>query len=119
MTKSFLTRIRKVCKFFDVSEFHHSVIAKGPISQRATYFKTESLYTANLGQLTCFKFLRDVVNIAKNTNIIHGMFVAVVVTKRKGFSSVLTFSKNQHHLSPQQAGFIVDRNRISVIVVPK
>ena len=47
--------------------------------------------------------------------------MAVVVTKRKGFSSVLTFSKNnQHrtlHLDPQQAGFIVNRNRISVIVV--
>ena len=27
--------------------------------------------------------------------------------------------KNQHHLNPQQAGFMVNRNRISVMVVPK
>ena len=44
----------------------------------------------------------------KYTGNIHGMFVAGVVTKRKGFSSVLTLSKkkqNQHqHPSKPSAG---------------
>ena len=51
------------------------------------------------------------------------MFVAVVVTKRKGFSSVLTFSKNKNqinipHLAHQRAGFMVNPNGISIMVVP-
>ena len=49
------------------------------------------------------------------------MFVAVVVTKTKPFSRVLTFLKTkttQLHVDHQQAGFMVNRNRISVMVDP-
>ena len=49
----------------------------------------------------------------KYTGNIHGMFVAGVVTKRKGFSSVLTLSKKKQininiHLDPQRAGLMVN-----------
>ena len=59
----------------------------------------------------------------KYTGNIHGMFVAGVVRKRKGFFSMLTLSKkktNQHrtlHLAPQRSGFMVDPNGICVMVV--
>ena len=49
--------------------------------------------------------------------------MAVRVTERKGFSSVWNISKkktNQHwtlNLDPQQVGFIVNINRISVMAV--
>ena len=55
--------------------------------------------------------------LPKYTGAIHGMFVAGVVSKRKGFSSVLILSKkkNHHrtlHLDPQTAGFMVKPNII-------
>ena len=71
--------------------------------------QTRRINTSKLSQLTCFTSLRDIVNIAKIHSNIHGMFVTVV-TKRKGFSSVLIISKkktNQHrtlHLDPQRLG---------------
>ena len=70
-----------------------------------------------------FKSLRDIVNIAK----IHRQYLRDArgcrSDKKKGiFLSVDLFKEktNQHrtlHLAPQQAGFIVNRNRISVMVV--
>ena len=48
--------------------------------------QTEGLDTTERGQLTCCKFLRGIVNIAKYDGNIHGMFVAGVVTNREGFS---------------------------------
>ena len=71
-------------------------------------WQTQRVNTPKLGQLTCF--LRDILNIAKYTGNIHGMFVAGAVTKWKGFSSVLNLpkkKKNQHrnlHLDRQRLG---------------
>ena len=77
------------------------------------------------GQLTGFESLRDIVNIAK----IHWHYSwddrGSCSDKKDGiFLSVYLFTEkqtNQHqtlHLDPQQAGFMVHRNRISVMVVP-
>ena len=52
----------------------------------------------------------------KYTGNIHGIFVGCAVTQRKGFFSVLAFSKKKInigpliHLDPQQAGFLLNRN---------
>ena len=77
-----------------------------------------------LGPLTCCKSLLNIVNIAK----IHSQYSRDVrgccSAKKEGiFPSVDLFKEktNQHrtlHLDPQQAGFIVNRNRICVMVVP-
>ena len=61
------------------------------LSQRASHFQTRRLNTFKLSQLTCFTSLRDILKIAKYTGNIHGIFVDGVVTKRKEFSSVLTY----------------------------
>ena len=36
-----------------------------PLFQRASHLKTGRVNTPKFGQLTCFKYLRDIVNIAK------------------------------------------------------
>ena len=87
------------------------------------HISKQNAQQGKLGHSTCFKSLRDIVNVAKIYRIYSWMFVAGVVRKRKGLSSVLTLAKkktNQHrplHLDPQRAGFMVNLNGIIVMVV--
>ena len=106
------------------SEKSSSIKINMSMTQNFSMLHSDIYYnTAKLGRLTCFKSLRDIVNIAK----IHRQYSwdvrsAGVVTKKKGFSSVLTLSKkktNQHqtlHLDPQRAGFMINPNGITVMV---
>ena len=113
--------LKDVASLITMSSENHSLTA---LSQQVSHFQTRRFNTSKLDQLTCFTSLRDIVNIAKiDRYSIHGMFVAGVVTKRNGFSSVLTLSKkktNQHrtlHLEPQRADFIVKYHIIKDTVV--
>ena len=59
------------------------------LSCQASHFQTERVNTSKHGQLTCFKYLRDNVNIVK----IHRQYswdVRGWCSDKKGFSSVLT-----------------------------
>ena len=84
-------------------------------------FQTRRLSTTERGHLTSSISLPALSTWQKYASKIHGMFVAGVVTKRNGFSSVLTLLKkkkflsvdpfkekaNKHrtlHLGPQRAG---------------
>ena len=122
MTKCSYLVFGQVCKVSDVSKsskilrVYYNVIRKLPLNDAfltgLSHFQAGWVNISKLGQLTRFKSFQDIVNSAKYTDNNHGMFVAGVVTKRKGFSSVLTLSKkktNQHrtlHIYPQRAGFM-------------
>ena len=101
--------VKDVASSIKMSSENHRLTA---LSKQVSHFQTGRGNTFKLSQLTCFTSLRDIVNIAKYTGNIHGMLVAGVVTKRKGFFSVLILSKkktNQYrtlHLDPQLAGFM-------------
>ena len=75
-----------------------------------TYFKTESLYTAKLGRLTCFISLRDIVNIAKIHRLYSWDVRGWCSDEKEGiFHSVDPFKEktNQHrtlHTDPQRLG---------------
>ena len=102
-----MCKVSDVASLITMSSENHSLMA---LPLQVSHSQTLRVNTSKLGQLTCFTSLRDIVNIAKYTGNIHVMFVAGVVTKRKGFSSVLILSKkkpNQHrilHLDPQRLG---------------